>query len=424
MDRSLQIAIAGGGIVGLTAALSLHAAGFRPVVYEAVSKPAPLGVGVNLLPHAVRELTALGLLDELLDLGVAIEDLNYLTASGELVWHEPRGLVAGYNWPQIAIHRGQLQMFLLAKVRERLGQEAIRMGQELAAVETIAGRAHARFVDRASGKVAGVEADILIGADGIHSAVRRQFYPDEGAPRWNGITLWRSTSPVTAPMGGKAMIWAGRSSQKFVAYPIGKDPETGHDRLNWICDLKVTEDGAPPPRDWNRPGERADFMPRFAGWRWAGVDVPAIIAASGPIYEFPMVDRDPLPQWTFGRVTLMGDAAHPMYPIGSNGATQGIIDARVLAWHLARADAVEDALCRYEADRREATARIVLMNRQQGPDRVLDLAAERLEGAAGRLEDLLPIAEREAIARSYKQTAGFDPAVLNASPDLSVSGPG
>ena len=420
MEGTLEIAIAGGGIVGLTAALSLHAAGFRPVVYEAVSKPAPLGVGVNLLPHAVRELTELGLLDELLDFGVAIEDLNYLTAGGELVWHEPRGLVAGYNWPQIAIHRGQLQMFLLAKVRERLGADAIRPGQELTGVETVGERARARFVDRGTGKHTAVEADVLIGADGIHSAVRRQFYPDEGAPRWNGVTLWRSTSPVAAPMGGKAMIWAGRSSQKFVAYPIGKDPETGQDRLNWICDLKVTDEDTPPPRDWNRLGDRAGFMPRYAGWQWAGVDVPAIINASGPIYEFPMVDRDPLPKWTFGRVTLMGDAAHPMYPIGSNGATQGIIDARVFAWRLAQAVSVDEALHHYEADRRETTARIVLSNRQQGPDRVLDLAAERLEGAAGALDRLLPVAEREAIAQSYKATAGFDPGVLNASPGFSV----
>jgi 5-methylphenazine-1-carboxylate 1-monooxygenase len=420
MERTLDIAIAGGGIVGLTAALSLHAAGFRPTVYEAVSKPAPLGVGVNLLPHAVRELSELGLLDELLEIGVAIQDRNYLTASGELVWHEPRGLVAGYNWPQIAIHRGQLQMFLLAKVHERLGAGAVRMGQELVGVETVGQRAHARFVDRASGKDTAIEADVLIGADGIHSAVRRRFYPEEGAPCWNGITLWRSTSPVVAPMGGKAMIWAGRSSQKFVAYPIGKDPETGLDQLNWICDLKITDEGAPPPRDWNRPGDRDDFLPRFADWRWAGVDVPAIVAASGPIYEFPMVDRDPLPQWTFGHVTLLGDAAHPMYPIGSNGATQGIIDARVFAWHLAKADSVEEALRCYEADRRETTGRIVLMNRQQGPDRILDLAAERLGNGSGTLNELLPMEEREAVALSYKQTAGFDPATINSRDSFSV----
>jgi 2-polyprenyl-6-methoxyphenol hydroxylase-like FAD-dependent oxidoreductase len=152
---------------------------------------------------------------------------------------------------------------------------------------------------------------------------------------------------------------AGWSAQKFVAYPIGRDTQTGVDRLNWICDLKRDADGAPPPRDWNRPGDRADFLPRFANWRWPGIDVPAIVAASGPIYVFPMVDRDPLPHWSFGRVTRMGDAAHPMYPIGSNGATQGIIDARVLAYHLAGCATIDDALARYEADRREATARIV-----------------------------------------------------------------
>ena len=421
MDRTSDIIIAGGGIAGLVAALSLHAAGFRPTVYEAVSKPAPLGVGINLLPHAVRELTELGLLGELLELGVAITDLNYLTAAGEIVWHEPRGLAAGYKWPQIAIHRGQLQMFLLAKVRERLGPQAVRMGQELAGVETLGTRVHARFADRATGQESGVEADLLIGADGIHSAVRRQFYPNEGSPRWNGISLWRSTSPVAAPMGGKAMIWAGWSGQKFVAYPIGKDPDTGFDRLNWICDLKVSDAGSPPPRDWNRQGNRADFLLPFSDWRWAGVDVPAIVEASGPICEFPMVDRDPLPQWTFGRVTLMGDAAHPMYPIGSNGATQSIIDARVLAWHLAQAATVEQALAAYEADRREATARIVLTNRQQGPDRVLDLARERLS-AGGALTDVLPIDERHAIAQGYKQTAGFDPAVLNQRASFSTSG--
>lgn len=419
MHRDIDIAIIGGGIAGLTAALSLHAAGFRPTVYEAVRDPTPLGVGINLLPHAVRELTELGLDADLLQMGVAIQDLYYLTAKGEQVWHEARGLSADYNWPQIAIHRGEFQLFLIAKVIERLGPDAVRFGQELVAVETVNGRARAQLTDRKTGASTVVEADLLIGADGIHSAVRRQYYPDEGAPQWNGITLWRSTSPVVAPMGGKAMIWSGYSAQKFVAYPIGKDPETGLDRLNWICDLKVADERSPPPRDWNRLGNRADFLPLFKGWRWKDVDVPAIVNASQEIYEFPMVDRDPLPRWSFERVTLMGDAAHPMYPIGSNGATQGIIDARVLAWHLAKSASLDEALQHYEKDRREATAKIVLMNRQLGPDRVLDLAAERL-AKGGALEELLPMEEREEIALSYKLTAGFDPTVLNKRASLST----
>lgn len=421
MDRSIDIAIVGGGIVGLTAALSLHAAGFRPTVYEAVSKPAPLGVGINLLPHAVRELAELGLLDELRTKGVAIDELHYLTATGTPVWHEPRGLAAGYHWPQIAIHRGELQMFLLSKVIERLGPGAVQAGHELVAVSSDGAGAHARFVDRNSGGQRIVAADLIIGADGIHSAVRRHFYPSEGAPRWNGITLWRSTSPVIAPLGGKAMIWAGASHQKFVAYPIGKDPKTGLDRLNWICDLKVTDPGSPPPRDWNRAGDRADFLPRFADWCWAGIDVPAIVTAAEQIYEFPMVDRDPLPQWTFGCITLMGDAAHPMYPIGSNGATQGVIDARVFAWHLAAAESVEEALRGYESDRREATAKIVLMNRQQGPDQVLDLAEQRLGAGSETLDECFPIAERAEIASSYKQTAGFSAVELNERASFSTS---
>lgn len=425
MQRDIEIAIIGGGISGLVAALSLAAAGFRPTVYEAVAEPAALGVGINLLPHAVRELTELGLLDELLGIGFEIHDLHYLTANGEAVWHEPRGSKAGYHWPQIAIHRGQLQMFLLAKVRERLGPDALRLGHELRDLEVQGQRVRARLFDRVAGRDVTITPDLLLGADGIHSQVRRAFYPNEGSPRWNGITLWRSTAPVAAPLGGRAMIWAGTAAQKFVAYPIGPDPHTGAPRLNWICDLKMAEAGTPPPRDWNRLGDPADFLPPFADWRWSGVDVAAIVAAAGPIYEFPMIDRDPLPRWTFGPVTLIGDAAHPMYPIGSNGATQGIIDARVLAWHLARAARLDEALSGYEGDRREATARIVLMNREKGPDQVLDLAAERLSGAApGALDTLLPMAEREAIAARYKQVAGFDPATLNRRDSYSVSHPG
>lgn len=418
MQRELDIAIVGGGIAGLTAALSLHAAGFRPTIFESVAKPAPLGVGINLLPHAVRELAELGLLDELLALGVAIQDLHYLTTEGEPVWHEPRGLAAGYNWPQIAVHRGALQMFLLDTVMARLGRNAVKLGHDLVAVDSFEEKAVVRFKLPGAGVVEH-RADLLIGADGIHSAVRKHFYPAEGSPRWNGITLWRSTSLTTAPLGGKAMIWAGKSQQKFVAYPIGRDPASGRDVLNWICDLQMSAPDSPPPRDWNKLGERDEFLPRFASSRWDGVDVPKIIETSGPIYEFPMIDRDPLPQWSFGRITLMGDAAHPMYPIGSNGATQGVLDARILAFHLASSATVEGALAQYEAQRREATAKIVLMNRAQGPDLVLDLAAER-RSAAPNLETVLPMAERAEIAARYKQTAGFDPVSLNARASYSI----
>jgi 2-polyprenyl-6-methoxyphenol hydroxylase-like FAD-dependent oxidoreductase len=416
----MQVIIIGAGVAGLATALSLAEIGLTPVVYEAVETPAPLGVGINLLPHAMRELSELGLQNELGATGVAIDELVYLTKYGRQIWREPRGLAAGYRWPQIAIHRGELQMLLLARVRERLGPDAVRFGHALADLETSGQGAVARFVDRTSGRALGsASGDLLIAADGIHSAARRKFYPDEGRPKWNGVTLWRSTTVIPEPLGGARMIWAGHSRQKFVAYPIRRDPRSGETLLNWICDLKAETGESPQPEDWNRKGDRGVLLERFGDWRWDGVDVPAIVAASGDIYEFPMIDRDPLPRWTFGRATLLGDAAHPMYPIGSNGATQAIIDARVLAFHLATAPDIDAGLARYEADRREATARIVLMNRALGPDKVMDLAEARAPTPAHDLDTLLPTTERAAIAAEYKQVAGFDPAVLNARASYS-----
>jgi 2-polyprenyl-6-methoxyphenol hydroxylase-like FAD-dependent oxidoreductase len=412
----MSIAVIGAGITGLTAALSLHAAGIPCVVFEAVARPEPLGVGINLLPHAMRELTELGLLPELRRVGVEIDELVYLTKDGRRIWREPRGLAAGYDWPQIAIHRGELQMLLLRAVQQRLGAEAVRFGHALADVELGGEGVTAHFTDRAGGsRVASVRAEAIAAADGIHSAVRRKFYPHEGAPKWNGVSLYRSTSRVGKVMGGRSMLWAGHARQKFVAYPIRYDPETGETLLNWICDLKSAEESpAPPKEDWNRRGERGDLLARYANWRWAGIDVPELVNASGEIYVFPMVDRDPLPRWTFGRATLLGDAAHPMYPIGSNGATQGVIDARAFAFHLATAPSLDEGLARYEAERRPATERIVLMNRANGPDQVMELAEQRAPRPGDDLDALLPMAERQAIADAYKHVAGFDPAALRA----------
>jgi 2-polyprenyl-6-methoxyphenol hydroxylase-like FAD-dependent oxidoreductase len=410
----MRIVIVGAGICGLTAALSLHRAGFAPVVYEATSRLAPLGVGINVLPHAVRELADLGLLNALRTLGVEIDELVYLTRHGKRLWREPRGLAAGYAWPQVAVHRGALQMMLLGEVQARLGPDVVRSGQTLVGVDAAADGASAAFVDRSSGRRDVVEADLLLGADGIHSAVRAKFYPDEGPPRWNGVMLWRSTSCSGKVLGGRSMLWAGHARQKFVAYPIAFDEATGETRLNWICDLKRGEGEAPAREDWSREGRREDFLPPFETWRWPGLDVPALVRASDKVFEFPMVDRDPLPRWTFGRVTLMGDAAHPMYPVGSNGATQAIIDARALAFHLATAPDVDQALARYEADRREATGRIVLMNRAHGPDQVMELAEQRAPNRDDDLDALVPMAERQAIADRYKAVAGFDPATMAA----------
>jgi len=402
----------------LTAALSLHKAGFNPIVYEQATVLAPLGVGINLLPHATRELTELGLLNELRLIGVEIDELVYLNKWGHRIWQEPRGLAAGYRWPQIAIHRGELQMMLARIVKERLGPDAIRMGHALDGFESGDDGVTAHFIDRAAGSTArSVQADVMIGADGIHSVIRRTFYPSEGSPKWRGGLLYRATTARRVKLlGGRSMLWAGYASRKFVAYPIRYNPQTGESLINWICDVNhgSVEIPAPPREDWSRIGNRADFLPAFQTWKWPDADVEAFVNGAGDVYEFPMVDRDPLPRWTFGHATLLGDAAHPMYPIGSNGATQAIIDARVLAFHLASTTSIGEALARYEAARRPATARIVEMNRANGPDQVLELAEQRAPNRDDDLYTLLPVAERKKIADDYKKIAGFDPAGLNA----------
>lgn len=409
----MEIVIVGGGIAGLTAALSLHRVGIAATIYESVTRPAPLGVGINLLPHATRELDELGLLDDLRPLGIEGETLLYLTKHGRPLWREPRGLAAGYRWPQLSVHRGELHMYLLRKTIERLGADRVRLGCALVGLDTSHDHAVARFVDRRTGQdMAPVRCDVLVGADGIHSTVRRAFHPDEGPPCFSGSTLWRAVCWRDDFFDGRTMVWAGHARQKLVAYPIRREPTSGRVLVNWIAELRGSADEAPPREDWNKAGVKGDFAPAFESWRWPGLDVPAMIDATDEIFEFPMVDRDPLPTWLFGRTVLLGDAAHPMYPVGSNGATQGIIDARALAFHLAT-KGIDTGLAAYEAERRPATARIVEMNRANGPDQVMEIADQRAPLAEDDLDALLPVAERQAIADAYKAVAGFSPTALN-----------
>lgn len=405
----MKVLVIGGGIGGLTAALSLHAAGIAVEVAEAVAATRPLGVGINILPHAVRELTELGLGDALAATGIETRELIYANRLGQRIWQEDRGRAAGYAWPQYSIHRGRLQMLLLAAATERLPAGAIRNGRRLV---RIAPGPVAVFADGSS-----TSADVIIAADGIHSAVRAGFFPDEGPPRWNGCILWRATSAAQPYLTGASMVMAGHQDQKFVCYPIGHLPD-GRALVNWIAELRV------PPHDfaredWNRIVDRDTFLPRFADWDFGWLDVPALIRAAETVYEFPMVDRDPLPRWTQGRVTLLGDAAHPMYPIGSNGASQAIVDARVLAWHLATAATPDAALANYEEARRPATGAIVLANRRNGPERVMQMAQDRAPGGFADIDAVIPAAELRAAAAEYKMVAGFEPAALNARASLS-----
>ncbi len=412
----MTILIIGAGPGGLTAALHLHRLGFDVRVFESVPAIRPLGVGLNLLPHAVRELTILGLADELAAISIPTAELSYHNKHGQLIWREPRGLAAGYHWPQFSVHRGRLQMLLFDTVVKTLGPDKVRTGLHLDSFAQDADGVTARFIDRATSQPAGeARGDILIGADGIHSTVRRAFYPDEVAPAFSGRILWRATTEAPPFLTGRSMIMAGHANQKFVAYPICPDAATrGRSLVNWIAELQVGGDQAPIPRDWNRLADKKRFAPAFQNWRFDWLDVPALIEGAGAVYEFPLVDRNPVPRWSFDRVTLFGDAAHPMFPVGSNGASQAILDAAALAEALVtHADPVA-ALRSYESRRLEPTALIVKTNRQHGPEVVMQLAEERAPQGFSHIESVIPRAELEEIANRYKAIAGFDRDRLNA----------
>jgi 2-polyprenyl-6-methoxyphenol hydroxylase-like FAD-dependent oxidoreductase len=419
----MRVAIAGGGIGGMALALSLHDAGFRDVdVYESASSVKELGVGINVLPHATRELTELGLLDALDAVGIPTAELAYYSTHGQRIWSEPRGLAAGYRWPQFSIHRGTLLGVLHRAVIERLGPARVHPGHHLTRFGQDADRVWAEFVDRASGAPrAHVEADVLVGCDGIHSVLRQAYFPHEGPPKWNGITMWRAVTEGAPFLSGRTMIMAGPSARQMIVYPISRRHEAaGKALINWVAAFKNAPDQPMPTQDWEHTARLEDVLEPFTSFVFDFLDVPALIRGAATIYQYPMVDRDPLPTWNFGRVTLLGDAAHPMYPVGSNGASQAIVDARVLARELALQPSIEEAIAAYDAQRRLQTAGVVRANRQGGPERCIGIVEQRAPDGFVNLDAVISRAELEEIARSYKRTAGFDPEVLNNRPSLGV----
>jgi 5-methylphenazine-1-carboxylate 1-monooxygenase len=411
------ILIAGAGIGGLTAALSLHQIGVPCRIFESTTDIRPLGVGINVLPHAGRELFELGLEEKLVATGVQTASLSYYSKRGQLIWSEPRGLLAGYKWPQFSIHRGRLQMMLLDAVNERLGAETVVTGHGLEDWREDNEKVIAGFRNRNTGERIEVDGAVLIGADGIHSAARQNHYPQEGAPIWKGMILWRGVTPKARLLDGRSMIMAGHAAQKFVAYPIVPEG-LGEPLLNWVAEIRFPPDQLWRREDWNRPGKLEEFLPAFEGWRFDWLDIPHLIQAAPGCYEYPMVDRDPLPRWSFGRMTLLGDAAHPMYPIGSNGASQAILDARVLAREIRARGTNPEALQAYENERRNATTPIVLANRQMGPERVMQFVEERAPNGFTSVSEVLTREELESVANSYKQMAGFSIDELNARPSI------
>ncbi|WP_433385230.1 flavin-dependent oxidoreductase [Actinoplanes sp. CA-142083] len=414
----MRALIIGGGIGGLATALSLHAAGIETEVFEQSREVGELGGGINMLPHATRALAELGLLDDLDAVGVRTHELIYTNQLGQEIWREPRGIEAGYDFPQFSIHRGQLHGILYAAARDRIGPDHIHAGHRLVGFEQDTYGVTATLARRDSDD-ATIEArgDVLVAADGIHSTVRGMLYPDQGPPSWNGVLMWRGAVEYPRFLTGRSMIIAGGLQRaKLVLYPIShrNGPETA--LLNWVVCVKLGDGSQPPPRreDWNRPGRVEDVIPYVEReFHLPEVDVSAVVRAAGRCHEFPMCDRDPVPRWSFGRLTLLGDAAHPMYPVGSNGASQAILDARCLAPLLARTGDVAAALRAYEAERLPATAAIVRANRRGGPEGVIDLVAERAPDGFTSIDEVASRAELEAIVKGYSTMAGFDQTQVN-----------
>lgn len=398
--------IVGAGIGGLATALACHRRGVECEIYEQSDAVRELGVGINILPNAVRELRDLGLLGRLDQAGVRTHELFYLNRHGQQVWHELRGTDAGHEVPQYSIHRGHLLGVLYGAVRERLGDDAVRTGRRLTRFTEQAGGVAAVFSDRSGREVGRAEGDVLIGADGIRSTVRAALNPAEGDPLWNGAVLWRGTSDWPAFLTGRSMLIAGGLRAKAVIYPVGPGQTPATRLTNWAVI------GVPERRDdrwlgdWSRPGSWDELRPFVEPFRIGQVDVLAMASGTPVFYEYPLCDRDPLPRWTHGRVTLLGDAAHPMYPVGSNGATQAIVDARCLADRVAELGP-EAGLAAYDAERRPATAAIVRSNRLGGPEGVIDAVEALAPDGFDDIEAVLPHAERERIVRGYARASGF-----------------
>ncbi|RVU26434.1 flavin-dependent oxidoreductase [Sandaracinomonas limnophila] len=410
----MKFIIAGGGIGGLVTAIALKKIGHEVRVFESVEEIKPLGVGINLLPHCVRVLTNLGLQNKIAEIAVETKELVYANRYGQLFWSEPRGRFAGYKWPQFSIHRGKFQMLLWEEALKAIGKENLYTNAHLTSFEQDDQEVRVQFVNKQTGENWPIEhGDVLIGADGIHSELRKILYPNEGGVVYSGNVLYRGTTKMKGYLTGASMAMIGSLRQKMVIYPIvdSLDPD-GNQLINWVGNLKMGEEGQLTVRDWNRQADKDRLMEIYKNWQFDWINVHEMIANAESIYEFPMSDRDPLDKWSFGRVTLLGDAAHPMYPIGSNGASQAILDTDALIRAFESTSDPIGALRIYDAERVPAAALVVNQNRQKGPDFIMDLMEDRFPD--GFQENEIPHEELAEIMLKYKQIAGFDIQTLNA----------
>jgi 5-methylphenazine-1-carboxylate 1-monooxygenase len=408
MKKDTEVIIIGAGAGGLILALSLHQIGVSCRVYEAVNEIKGLGAGINLLPHAVRELDELGLVGALDQVGIRTKDASYYNQYGQHIYTEPAGEAAGYPWPQFSLHRGDMQKVFLDAVLERLGADSVVTGHRCVSAEQDSDGATVHFEGPNGEKLDSVRGAVVISADGIHSRIRKQFYPEEGDPVYAGITIWRGVTPFKPFLSGANTVRFGwMTCGKLMVYPVrDKIDAEGNQLMNWVASL---ERPRPESYDWNRPSPLEAFFEPYKNWHFDFLDVPSLLQQTKPALIFPMVDRDPLPTWTRGRITLLGDAAHPMYPRGSNGAGQAILDARYLTGCFKRKGVTPEALKEYDEVRVAATSKVVLMNRANPPDAVLREVFVRSGGKPfNRISDIISEQELKSIGESYRTVAGFE----------------
>jgi 2-polyprenyl-6-methoxyphenol hydroxylase-like FAD-dependent oxidoreductase len=410
------ILVAGGGIAGLATALGLRARGVDCVVMESAREIVPLGVGINVLPHGVRVLAELGLADALAAVSVETRAVEYRARDGRLIHADPRGREAGMPFPQLSVHRGNLHAVLYRALLERHGADAVRTGARLLGYERRGPFVHARFEDRRRGGELHVDTEALIAADGVLSAARAQMRPDEGPPRGSGITMYRGLTWAKPMLDGRTMVIVGVHERKAVLYPVRPPRRDGMQLLNWVAEHGERFGGDATPGDWNRPADREAVARLFDAYRFDFADVPALVRASELCLSYPMVDRDPIDAWVDDRVALVGDAAHPMYPIGANGSSQGLLDAEAIAECIAaRPRDLPAALAEYQSRRLAAANAVVLANRERGPEKLLQLADERLSaGPVPEGEPLLSGEAIDAVTLGYRRTAGFERERLEA----------
>ncbi|MCI2399659.1 flavin-dependent oxidoreductase [Aliiroseovarius subalbicans] len=419
-----RILIAGGGIGGLSLALTLHQIGVPCVVFEAVRELRPLGVGINLQPNAVRELFDLGLDENALEqVGLPVREWALVGQNGHDIHAEPRGTDAGYNWPQYAVHRGDFHMLLYRSFTERAGADAVRLGQRVTGYETGDDGSVTALIQHADGTTSRENGALLIGADGIHSAVRAQMHPDQPPIHWGGAVMWRGTTRAKPIRSGSSFVGLGTDKQRMVIYPISPpDPDTGLARINWIAEVVHDDPDARDAVGWFRQVDVSDFAHHFDDWKYDWLDVPALLRGADVTYENPMIDRDPVSTWRDGAVALMGDAAHAMYPTGSNGASQAVIDARVLGACLLQHGVTQAALAAYDDQLCAPVSELILRNRGAGPFGLLNMVAERCGGVFDNIDDVISPQERAEFLAGYKSAAGFAIEALNAAPRTIAPG--